>query len=101
VSDTTPTKAGKGYKTLAIRLDDDVHARLQLVARLKGSSIAAEISQAIDAHLEATKADPELSNKAQAVLDDIEREAEARQKAISDLFADTPTKATRTKKTTS
>lgn len=100
MSDTTPTKDGKGYKTLAIRLDNDVHARLQLVARLKDTSIAAEISQAIDVHLQATKADPELSERAQAVLDDIEREAEARQKAISELFTNAPTKATKAKKTT-
>lgn len=89
---------GRGYKTLAIRLDDDVHAQLQVIARLRETSIAAEIQQAIEAHLDATKTDPDLSARAQAVLDDIEREAEARQKAIADLFT-TPTKSTRAKKT--
>jgi len=101
MSDTTSTKGGRGYKTLAIRLDDDVHAQLQVIARLQETSIAAEIQQAIEAHLETKRSDPELSNRAQAVLDDIEREAEARQKAISELFTPTATKATRAKKTTS
>ena len=33
----------KGYKTLAIRLNDDVHAQLQVIAKLLDSSIAEEI----------------------------------------------------------
>ena len=90
---------GKGHKTLAIRLDDDVHAQLQVIARLRDTSIAAEIQRAIEAHLDATRSDPELSARAQTVLADIEREAEARQKAIAELFT-TPTKSTRAKKTT-
>ncbi len=92
---------GKGYKTLAIRLDDDVHAQLQVIARLQESSIAAEIQQAIAAHLETKRSDPELSAKASEVLDDIEREAAIRQQAIADLFTGSPgatgTKATRAK----
>ena len=92
--------SGKGYKTLAIRLDDDVHAQLQVIARLQETSIAAEIQQAIEAHLASKRSDPELSQRAQAVLDDIEREAEARQKAIAELFTPTANKATRAKKTT-
>ena len=89
---------GKGYKTLAIRLDDDVHAQLQVIARLQESSIAAEIAQAIAAHLEAKRSDQELSAKASEVLDDIEREAAVRQQAIADLFTGQP-KTTRAKKT--
>jgi predicted transcriptional regulator len=90
---------GKGYKTLAIRLDDDVHAQLQVIARLQESSIAAEIQQAIAAHLETKRSDPELGAKASAVLEDIEREALVRQQAIADLFSG-PTKSTRAKKAT-
>ena len=91
---------GKGYKTLAIRLDDDVHAQLQVIARLQETSIAAEIQQAIEAHLDSKRSDPELSQRAQAVLGDIEREAEARQKAIAELFTASPAKATRAAKKT-
>lgn len=90
---------GKGYKTLAIRLDDDIHAQLQVIARLQETSIAAEIQQAIAAHLETKRSDPELGAKASAVLEDIEREASVRQQAIADLFSG-PTKSTRAKKAT-
>ena len=94
----------KGYKTLAIRLDEDVHAQLQLIARLEESSIAAEIQQAIMAHLDAKRSDPELSQRAASVLEDIEREATVRQQAIADLFTvssgATSTNTTRGKKTT-
>jgi plasmid stability protein len=91
----------KGYKTLAIRLDDDVHAQLQVIARLQDSSIAAEIAAAIDAHLQTKRSDPELSSRAASVLEDIEAESRQRQEAIANLFSETPsatgTKASRTR----
>jgi predicted transcriptional regulator len=90
----------RGYKTLAIRLDDDVHAQLQVIARLQDTSIAAEIGQAIDAHLQTKRTDPELSSRAASVLEDIEAESRQRQDAIASLFSDKPgatsTKAPRT-----
>jgi predicted transcriptional regulator len=91
----------KGYKTLAIRLDDDVHAQLQVIARLQDTSIAAEIGQAIDAHLQTKRSDPELSSRAASVLEDIEAESRQRQDAIANLFSEKPsatsTKAPRTR----
>ena len=78
---------GKGYKTLAIRLDDDVHAQLQVIARLRETSIAAEIQQAIEAHLQTKRSDPELSSRAASVLESIENEAKQRQAAIANLFS--------------
>jgi predicted transcriptional regulator len=86
---STPDNA-KGYKTLAIRLDDDVHAQLQVIAKLQETSIAAEIGQAIEAHLEAKRSDKELGSRAAAVLESIEAEAKQRQAAIASLFADKP-----------
>ncbi len=76
-------------KTLAIRLDDDLHAQLSVLAQLNGSSITDEIRSAIETHLEATRANPELTRRAQAVLDDIEREAQGRKAAIATLFGTT------------
>lgn len=93
------TPKDKGHKTLAVKLPDDTHAQLQLIARLEDSTLAAEIQAAIEAHLEAKRSDPALSARAQAVLGDIEREAEARQQAIADLLSG-PTKSTRAKKAT-
>ncbi len=73
-------------KTLAIRLEDDLHAQLSVLAQLRESTITDEIRQAIEDRLEASKSDPELKNRGQAVLDDIERDAKARQAAIATLF---------------
>ena len=73
-------------KTLAIRLEEDLHAQLSVLAQLRGSTITDEIRAAIEGHLEASKHDPALNNRAQAVLDTIEREAEGRRAAIATLF---------------
>ena len=83
---STEEKA-KDYKTLAIRLDNDVHAQLQVIARLLDSSIADEIRQAIDAHLQAKRKDPELGKRASEVRESIEHEAKLRQDAIATLFS--------------
>jgi predicted transcriptional regulator len=76
-------------KTLAIRLDDELHAQLSVLAQLRNSTITNEIRLALETHLEASKNDTELTNRAQAVLDDIEREAEGRRAAIATLFGPT------------
>jgi len=76
-------------KTLAIRLDDELHAQLSVLAQLRNSTITDEIRLALETHLEASKSDTELTNRAQAVLDDIEREAEGRRAAIATLFGAT------------
>ena len=95
---STSEKA-KGYKTMAIRLDDDVHAQLSVIAKLQETSIAAEIGQAIETHLQAKRSDKELGSRAAAVLESIEAEAKQRQAAIASLFADQPTDATASKAT--
>jgi predicted transcriptional regulator len=79
-------RGGQGHKTLAIRLDDDLHAQLSVLAQLENSSITELIRQAIEAHLATKRQQPDIANRAQAVLDDIEREAEARREAIAALF---------------
>ena len=76
-------------KTLAIRLDDDLHAQFSVLAQLRDSSITDEIRSAIEAHLEGGKHDAALTNRAQAVLDDIERDAQGRKAAIATLFGST------------
>lgn len=73
-------------KTLGIRLEDELHAQLSVLAQLAGTSITDEIRQAIEEHLEAKRSDPELTQRAQAVRDEIEREAQNRQAAIATLF---------------
>lgn len=73
-------------KTLAIRLDDELHAQLSVLAQLSGTSLTDEIRQAIEAHLEASRANPDLSKRAKQVAEEIEQEAQARQAAITTLF---------------
>jgi plasmid stability protein len=73
-------------KTLAIRLDDELHAQLSVLAQLSGTSLTDEIRQALEAHLEAQRANPKLSERAKTVSDEIEHEAQVRQAAITTLF---------------
>jgi predicted DNA-binding protein len=84
VPDSSSSKAG--VKTLAIRLEPDLHAQLSLIAQLRGSTITDEIRAAIEAHIKAVKASPDLAGRAGSVLEDIEREAAARREAIATLF---------------
>lgn len=90
-------------KTLAIRLEPDLHARLSIIAQLRGNTITDEIREAIDRHIEQVRSNPDLTAKADAVLDDIEREASTRRGAIAALFgsdSDSETTSPRGKRTT-
>jgi len=60
---------------MAIRLDDDVHARLTILARLSDSSITDVVRDAIEARLIALGSDPSVSAKASALAEEIERDA--------------------------
>jgi predicted DNA-binding protein len=68
-------------KTLAIRMEDEQHARLTILARLCGVSVTDSIRVAIDTHLERLAADPSLSAKAEDLTAAIDREA-AEQRAV-------------------
>lgn len=82
----TGSNGRNGVKTLAIRLEPDLHARLSLIAQLRDNTITDEIRQAIEDHLAAVKTSPDLASRADSVLADIEREASARREAIATLF---------------
>ena len=73
-------------KTMAIRLDEELHAQLSVLAQLRESTITDEIRSAIEAHLLSCRSSPELGGRAKAVLDEIERDSQARQAAIATLF---------------
>lgn len=88
-------------KTLAIRLDDDLHARLTIVAKLAEVSLTDAIRQAIESHVQTMSAKPDIQAKADALRQDIEREAREQQGAISQLFGAPPTKPTTRKQHTS
>ena len=87
-------------KTLAIRLDDDVHARLVILAKLADVSLTDAIRQAIESQIQVRSSDPALSAKAEALREEIDREAREQQGALSLLFGAT-TEATPAKATSS
>lgn len=87
VSDTTE-RGGSGHKTLAIRLDEAVHAQLSVIAQLRKSTITDEIRQAIEEHIIQVRSNPDLVVNAESALDDIERELSARKAAISALLGE-------------
>lgn len=88
-------------KTLAIRLDDDLHAAAAAVAQLQGTSLTELIRTAIEKHLEAQKANGALAEQAEALLAEIDQEADARRAAIQGLLGTAPAKtSTRGRKAT-
>lgn len=77
-------------KTIAVRLDDDVMELLTVVSQLEETTIVEQIRQAVGSHLERKVQGGELASRAQAALDDIDREAEARKEAIGSLIGTLP-----------
>jgi predicted transcriptional regulator len=74
-------------KTLAIRLEDDQHAQLSVLAQLEELTVTDAIRQAIEDFIESKRHNPELTARADAVLADIERDAKTRREAIAALFS--------------
>lgn len=77
------------FKTLGVRIEEDLHAQLTFIAQLSGSTIADQIRLSIEARVLAAQEDPELVARAEEVRAEIEREAEARKQAIANLFGKT------------
>ena len=73
-------------KTMAIRLEDELHAQLSMLAKLEELSVADAIRQAVDGWVNERRSRPELVERAQKILGDIDREASARRGAIEALL---------------
>ena len=86
-----------GMKTIAIRLEDETSELLTLVAQLEGTTQIEQIREAITSHLERKVAGGDLTARAQEALDDVEREASAKRKAIEQLVGDVAKKVGQTK----
>lgn len=71
------------YRTVAVRVEEGVHAQLRFIAQLSGSRISDEIRTAIKRRIATAQDDPELTNRAQQIREEIEREAAARSAAIA------------------
>lgn len=74
-------------KTLAVRLDDDLHARLSILAKLTGVSVTDAIRTAIEKEIEAMASNPEVTSKAKQLQDEITRTADEQRAAITALLA--------------
>jgi predicted DNA-binding protein len=77
----------EGMKTIAIRLEDETSELLSLVAQLEGTSQIDQIREAIASHLGQKIANGDLTARAQEALDDVDREASAKRKAIEQLVS--------------
>jgi hypothetical protein len=83
----TETKNG-GVKTLGIKVPDSLHAQFALLAQLDGISLGDAALRAVELYIAAKKAEPDFNARAQAALEEIEKEAAARRGAIQGLFGD-------------
>lgn len=74
-------------KTLAIRLDDELHARLSMLSKLAGVTVTDAVRTAIDVYVTNLAAmGGELAERAEQAKADIEREAIEQREAIESLF---------------
>lgn len=78
--------ANQGVKTLGIKLPDELHAQLVLIAGLEGLSLTDAIKQAIDGYIERKRGEGDLAARAAQALEEIEREAAQRRGALEALF---------------
>lgn len=94
-----PIEAGRDqherhFKTLAVRVEESLHAQLHFIAQLSGTNITEEIRRAIEHRLASAQEDPALIARAEQVRDQIEREAAARSAAIAGFIGTTTVAAT-------
>jgi len=73
-------------KTLAIKLEDDVHGQLTAIAQLEDQPVSLLIKQAVEQFIESKRNQPDLTSKAESLLEEIERDAAARREALATLF---------------
>jgi hypothetical protein len=94
---TTPRKevgmtdphSKNGVKTLGIKLPPELHAQFVLVAGLDGLNLTDAIRRAVELYVETKQGEAGFAARAQAALEELEREAAARRNAIEALFGQT------------
>jgi hypothetical protein len=78
-------------RTLAIKLEEELHAQFGMIAKLEDLTLTDALRQAIDQWIDERRNNPELQARAAAVLADIEREAATRKSAIEALLGNEST----------
>jgi predicted DNA-binding protein len=83
---STATAGSGQLRTLAVRINEDLRAQLDIIAQLTGRSATEEIRLALEHWIEKVKSDPVMLQKAAAVQAEIERSAQTQRKAIAAIF---------------
>ncbi len=83
-------------KTLAVRLDDELHARIGMLSKLSGMTVTDTIRTAIEKHLDTLANDPAITAKAEELRAEIEKDAELQRQALSALFGSSAAQAPKT-----
>ncbi|BBY97316.1 hypothetical protein MFAL_07830 [Mycolicibacterium fallax] len=83
-------------KTIAVRLDDELHARIGMLSKLSGMTVTDTIRTAIEKHLDTLANDPAITAKAEELRAEIEKDAELQRQALSALFGSSTTQAPKT-----
>ncbi|KHJ74260.1 DNA-binding protein [Rhodococcus sp. Chr-9] len=83
-------------KTLAVRLDDELHARIGMLSKLSGMTVTDTIRTAIEKHLDTLANDPAITAKAEELRAELEKDAELQRQALSALFGSSTTQAPKT-----
>ena len=77
---------GRGYKTLAVRLPDELHAQLVLIAGLGGLSLNDAIRQGVQELVDRRRGDGDLAAQAAAALEEMELESAIKRQALQALL---------------
>jgi len=78
-------------RTLAIKLEEELHAQLGMIAKFEGLTLTDALRQAIDQWIDERRNNPELKARAAAALADIDAEAATRRGAIEALLGNEST----------
>lgn len=78
--------SGRGYKTIAVRLPDDEHAQLVLIAALEELSLNDTLRMAVQHLIAEKRAGGDLAAQAAKALEEMEAEAAAKRAALQALM---------------
>lgn len=73
-------------RTIAIRVEDELHEQLTLLARIAERPLVDEIREAIDEHIVRKGKTVDLAAQAHKALEQIDADAASRRKAIESLL---------------